>query len=190
MQSRDVRRFEFGPWRRWSTVLCLLLLVIPAAAFAQTTGTVEGAVTDQSNSPLPGVTIELDGRAAAGLAFHGDHRGRAVPLPESDSRRLRGHGDAGGLRQGRRRRATVTLDATATANLQLNLSTTAEVTVTGEAPLIDATSTTTGSNYAGKVIDKLPLASRNYADDRASRSRACSRNGESQAGRLRNGSGA
>ena len=64
------------------------------------------------------------------------------------------------------KKATVTLDATATANLQLTLSTTAEVTVTGEAPLIDATSTTSGSNYSGKVIDKLPLASRNYADDR------------------------
>ena len=62
------------------------------------------------------------------------------------------------------KKATVTLDATATANLQLNLSTTAEVTVTGEAPLIDSTSTTSGSNFSGKVIDKLPLSSRNYAD--------------------------
>ena len=41
--------------------------------------------------------------------------------------------------------ATVTLDATATVNLQLSLSTSAEVTVTGEAPLVDVTSTTQGT---------------------------------------------
>src|SRR5262245_44573883 len=38
--------------------VCLLLLV-PVGAFGQTTGTVEGAVTDQSNAPLPGVTVTL-----------------------------------------------------------------------------------------------------------------------------------
>ena len=59
--------------------------------------------------------------------------------------------------------ATVTLDSTQTVNLQLSLSTTAEVTVTGEAPLVDVTSTTQGSNYSAQVIDKLPVG-RNYAD--------------------------
>ena len=61
------------------------------------------------------------------------------------------------------RKATVALDATATVNLSLSLSTSAEVTVTGDAPLVDSTSTTQGSNYSAKVIDKLPVG-RNYAD--------------------------
>ena len=62
------------------------------------------------------------------------------------------------------KKATVTLDATVTVDVQLRLAATAEVTVTGEAPLIDETSTTAGTNYSARVIDKLPLASRNYAD--------------------------
>ena len=37
------------------------------------------------------------------------------------------------------------------------------MTVTGEAPLVDVTSTTQGSNYSAQVIDKLPVG-RNYAD--------------------------
>jgi hypothetical protein len=45
----------------------------------------------------------------------------------------------------------------------MQLSTTAEVTVTGEAPLIDLSSTTTGSNYSAKVIAGLPVT-RNYAE--------------------------
>ena len=83
--------------------------------------------------------------------------------------------------------ATVRLDATAQANLQLNLSTTAEVTVTGEAPLIDSTSTTTGSNYAGKVIDKLPLEpqlrGRSCSRSRASRSTTARRRAAVRRGR-------
>ena len=38
--------------------VCVLLLV-PVAMFAQTTGTVEGTITDQSGAPLPGVSVEL-----------------------------------------------------------------------------------------------------------------------------------
>ncbi|HYX20290.1 MAG TPA: TonB-dependent receptor, partial [Thermoanaerobaculia bacterium] len=78
--------------------------------------------------------------------------------------------------------------ATATANMQLALSTSAEVTVTGEAPLIDSTSTTSGSNYSGKVIDKLPMDSRNYAAVVLSQPGVQIDNGESQ-GRSPGGTG-
>ncbi len=141
--------------------VCLLLLV-PVAAFSQTTGTVEGTVTDQSNSPLPGVTVELaspnlQGTRSAVTSADGRYRFPSVPPgPYTVTAELTGFGKV-------QKRATVTLDATAQVHLSLSLSTTAEVTVTGEAPLVDATSTTQGSNYSAKVIDKLPVG-RNYAD--------------------------
>ena len=141
--------------------VCLLLLV-PVAAFSQTTGTVEGAVTDQSNAPLPGVTVELtspnlQGTRTAVTSADGRYRFPSVPPgPYKVTAELAGFGKV-------EKRATVTLDATQTVNLSLALSTTAEVTVTGEAPLVDSTSTTQGSNYSAKVIDKLPVG-RNYAD--------------------------
>ena len=87
MQSRDVRRFEFGPWHRWSTVLCLLLLVAPVAVLAQTTGTIEGAVTDQSGAPLPGVTVELAGphlQGARSAVTTADGRYRFLSLIPGD----------------------------------------------------------------------------------------------------------
>ena len=140
-----------------------LLLVAPVAVLAQTTGQIEGTVTDQSGAALPGVTVELAGIHLQGAktgVTAADGRYRFLNLTPGDytvTATLAGFGKV-------QKKATVTLDATSTANLQLALSTTAEVTVTGEAPLIDSTSTTAGSNYAGKVIDKLPLSSRNYAD--------------------------
>src|SRR5215831_17126092 len=38
--------------------LVLLLLLIPAAAFAQQTGSIQGKVVDASGAVLPGVTVE------------------------------------------------------------------------------------------------------------------------------------
>ncbi len=58
--------------------------------------------------------------------------------------------------------ATVTLDSTATVNMQMQVSAKEAITVTGEAPLVDTASTTTGTNYSAKVMDKLPIG-RNYA---------------------------
>ena len=141
--------------------VCLLLLV-PVSAFAQTTGTVEGTVTDQSNTALPGVTVELtspslQGTRTAVTAADGRYRFPAIPPGQySVTAELSGFGKV-------ERRANVSLDATATVNLSLSLSTTAEITVTGDAPMVDSTSTTQGSNYSAKVIDKLPVG-RNYAD--------------------------
>ncbi len=141
--------------------VCLLLLV-PVAVFAQTTGTVDGTVTDQSNAPLPGVTVELtspnlQGTRTAVTSADGRYRFPAVPPgPYKVTAELAGFGKV-------EKRATVTLDSTATVNLSLPLSTTAEITVTGEAPMVDVTSTTQGTNYSAKVIDKLPVG-RNYAD--------------------------
>ena len=149
---------------RFSLVLsvCLLLLA-PVAVLAQTTGLIEGQVTDQSGAALPGVTMELtgihlQGTKTAVTAADGRYRFfNLVPGDYTVTATLAGFGKV-------QKKATVTLDSHVEANLQLALSTTAEVTVTGEAPLIDSTSTTSGSNFAGKVIDKLPLSSRNYAD--------------------------
>ena len=149
---------------RFSLALAVaLLLLAPFAALAQTTGTIEGQVTDQSGAALPGVTMELTGAHLQGTktaVTAADGRYRFLSLVPGDynvTATLAGFGKV-------QKKATVTLDSHVEANLQLALSTTAEVTVTGEAPLIDSTSTTAGSNYAGKVIDKLPLSSRNYAD--------------------------
>ena len=61
------------------------------------------------------------------------------------------------------RSATVSLDATTGADFVLEPSLEEQISVTGEAPRIDLTSTTTGTNYTSAVIAHCPTA-RNYAD--------------------------
>jgi hypothetical protein len=140
--------------------VCLLLLA-PLAVFGQTTGTIEGTVTDQNGGALPGVTVELSSpnlQGARTATTDSSGRYRFVSLPPGRytvSANLSGFGTV-------QKAATVQLDATATVPLQLSLAAKEAITVTGEAPLVDVTSTTTGSNYTSKVIDKLPVG-RNYA---------------------------
>ena len=59
--------------------------------------------------------------------------------------------------------ATVRLDSTASVDFVLEPLQTEAVVVSGEAPAIDQTSTTTGTSYTSSVISALPV-SRNYAD--------------------------
>ncbi len=161
MQPAKPRRSSPGCWNLLVFSICLLL-VAPVAVLAQTTGTVEGTVTDQSGAALPGVTVEIASPSLQGIrtaATAEDGRFRFPSLPPGEYRVTASLTDFGKVQK----KATVTLDATTMVNLQLNLSTTAEVTVTGEAPIVDTTATTTGSNYGAKIIDKLPVG-RNYAD--------------------------
>ncbi len=121
-----------------------------------------GTVTDQNGAPLPGVTVQLSGAGLQGArtastTASGQYRFPALmPGMYAVSGELPGFGKA-------EKRATVSLDATTTVNLSIVLSASAEVTVTGETPVVDFSSTTTGTNYTSGVISHLPTA-RNYAD--------------------------
>ena len=129
---------------------------------AQTTGDVEGTVTDSDRTPLPGVTIEATSPRLQGARVQvsdrdGKYRILAVPPGQYRIRAtLEGFETA-------EETVTLSLDATATLDLTLRLVVRAAVTVTGEVPLVDVTSTTSGTNYTNKVIAKLPV-NRNYAD--------------------------
>src|SRR5215475_9568750 len=163
---------------RFTLVLSVCLLLLAPFVVAQTTGTIEGTVTDQSGGALPGVTVEITSpdRQGTRVATTGnDGRYRFVSVPPGQYKvtaNLSGMGTS-------QKNATVTLDSTATVNMQMQVSAKEAITVTGEAPLVDVTSTTTGSNYSAKVIDKLPVA-RNYASIALSQPGVQTDNGETQ----------
>ena len=67
--------------------LALALLVVPAA-FAQTTGRIDGTVTDDQGAPLPGVTVTVSSASLQGERPHGRHseRPHRDPLTRRASR--------------------------------------------------------------------------------------------------------
>src|SRR6266511_5135844 len=143
----------------------LAIAVVGAAtggiAFAQTTGDITGTVTDSSGAALPGVNCTatspaLQGSRSSITSNSGNYRIASVPPGTYKVIcSLAGFATA-------EKTAYVTLGSTATANQMLQISQKEEIIVSGTAPVVDTSNTTTGSNYSAKVMEKLPLG-RNYA---------------------------
>src|SRR5207342_1922132 len=57
----------------------------------------------------------------------------------------------------------VRLDATASVAVTLQVAAAEQIVVTGEAPVVDVSTTTGGTTYSEGVIDRLPVG-RNYTD--------------------------
>jgi outer membrane receptor protein involved in Fe transport len=130
-------------------------------AFAQTTGDITGTVTDSSGAALPGVTCtatspSLQGSRSSVTSNSGSYRISTVPPGSYKvSCSLAGFATA-------EKTAVVTLGGSATVNHTLQISQKEEILVSGQAPVVDISNTTGGSNYSAKVMEKLPLG-RNYA---------------------------
>jgi carboxypeptidase family protein/TonB-dependent receptor-like protein len=145
-----------------AAALATFFVLSPESARSQTTGTIEGTVTDSSGAALPGVSVEARSASLQGVRTgttdsRGGYRFPAVPpgtytvkasLPGFTTAEKTGY---------------VTLDSTTTVELELQVAAEAQVLVTGEAPTIDLSSTTTGSSYTAKVLERMAVA-RNYAD--------------------------
>ena len=158
-----------GGWAVEKQGLCLRVGVLVSLALlkardgrGQTTGSIAGRVVDGAGLPFTGVTVEATSPSLQGT--------RTAQTDTAGAFRFPGVPPGTYLVRGRmpsflttERTATVALGATATVDLVMQPSAEEQVVVSGEAPLIDGTSTTTGTSYSSNVIAHLPVA-RNYAD--------------------------
>ncbi len=133
-----------------------------ARSVAQTTGSVEGRVTDPSGAPLLGVSVVVESASLLGtrsMITGADGTARFGALPPG---LYRVRATLSGFEEGQGE-ATVTLGGTAVLDLVLRLAASEAVVVEGTPPALDLTSTTTGTDYTASVVARLPV-DRNYAD--------------------------
>jgi len=131
-------------------------------ALAQTLGEIRGTVVDARGGALPGATVEVSSPALQGsrVAITGAGGSFQLPaLPPGTYRvviSLAGFGKA-------EQQVQVRLDATASVAVTLQVAAAEQIVVTGEAPVVDVSTTTGGTTYSEGVIDRLPVG-RNYTD--------------------------
>jgi carboxypeptidase family protein len=154
-----------APRRRLLIHLLLLtaLFAFPIAGYAQE-ATITGTVTDTTGAVLPGVTITIVNEAS-GITFEAvtDERGVFRTPARIGNYRvtavLAGFGDV--TRTG----LPVAVGQTVNINMQMAPSGLQEsVTVTGEAPLIDVTTSSLGTNISEAQMTELPINGRNWQD--------------------------
>jgi outer membrane receptor protein involved in Fe transport len=150
-----------GVWRLGAAAAAIALLVA-APSFAQTTGRIEGRALDSSGAVLPGATMTVSGPNLQGIrtaTTDNDGRFRFLALPPGT---YTVKAELAGFSTVEQPNVRVQLDGTVTLELTMSPAAVTEtVTVTGTAPVIDVTSTTTGAKFDTQLFDKLPVT-RNF----------------------------
>jgi outer membrane receptor protein involved in Fe transport len=146
--------------RSW--VLAIGIVLIAGSAYAQTTGFLQGTVTDSEEMALPGVSVTIEspkmqGSRATVTDVNGLFRFPAVPPGEyTVTANLSGFGTV------RQEDVDVDLGRTVTLNITMQSAAFEEVLeVTGEAPLVDVTATELGVNFDAEQLTSMPLG-RNF----------------------------
>jgi len=139
-----------------------LVLFLAVGAFAQTgeTGSITGTVA-QAGTPLPGVTVEVKSVSLQGSRTDvtdaaGHFRFSLLPPGEYTlTAALSGFNTASqkGIR--------VSLNRVVTLEVALSAAASEQITVTGAAPVVDVTSSATGTNVTSETMQSLPIA-RNF----------------------------
>lgn len=151
MNARVVRRL---------LVLCTLLAV-PGVSLAQE-AVLTGTVTDSTGGVLPGVTVgavndSTGNRFEAVTDERGIYRIAARVGGYVITANLQGFTNVA------RTGVQVLVGQTVTVNVQMTPSTVEEtVTVTGEAPLLDVTTSSLGGNVDPRQVQELPVEGRNW----------------------------
>jgi hypothetical protein len=142
-------------------IFLLILLAVPSAGYAQE-AVLTGTVTDSTGGVLPGVTVTAT-HEATGNRFETvtDERG-AYRIPARVGV-YQITAELSGFATVARAGIQLLVGQTATINLQMAPSTVQEtVTVTGEAPLLNLTTSTLGGNVDPQQVQELPVQGRNW----------------------------
>ena len=142
-------------------VVVSAVLALPLATYAQD-ATLNGSVRDNTGGVLPGVTVTAT-HEAAGTTFVGvtDAAGLYRIVLRAGVYRITA--ELAGFATVARPGIELLVGRTATLNLEMAVSGVQEtVTVTGEAPLIDTTSSNISSNIDPRQMQDLPLNGRNF----------------------------
>ncbi len=151
--------------RKMRTLLCLMVTLTLSwpAMYAQVrTGTISGTVTDSTGAVLPGVEVTANNvnTGQSRLAITGDEGRYQIPLLDTGSYEVRAA--LTGFQTAVRRGITLQVGQEAVIDLALQVGEISEeVVVTGEAPLVNTTSSTLSQMISQDQVSDLPLNSRN-----------------------------
>ncbi|MBW3671043.1 MAG: TonB-dependent receptor, partial [Acidobacteria bacterium] len=145
-------------------LVCLILTVSVFAQTSQTSGEIQGRVTDGGGDALPGVTVTaVNENTGFARTVYTDSDGRyVVALVPPGTYRVTA--ELAGLGQETRTGVVVRLGVASNVRLTLNPQLAEEIVVTAEAPVVDVSSADVASSVTDEQIQNLPILGRDFKD--------------------------
>jgi outer membrane receptor protein involved in Fe transport len=144
-------------------MLPLLILLMAAVAFGQTTASIKGTVTDPSGAAVVGATVTVKGVGidrSSQTNSGGDYEIPALP-PGMYSVEVQMKGFQSQLAKG----LELLVNTNAVQSFSLKVATATEVvTVEATAPMIEASSVTVGQAIDQRTVQEIPLNGRHFVD--------------------------
>ncbi|HYU77458.1 MAG TPA: carboxypeptidase regulatory-like domain-containing protein [Vicinamibacterales bacterium] len=150
----------------FAAVLTVIWLIsgTAATAFAQggagaTTGSINGKVVDASGGVLPGVTVTAKSPSLMGVQVQVTDGGGNYRFPALPPGTYTVSYELTGFKTLERTNIQISIGFTATVNVELTVASLEEaITVTGDSPVIDTTSTRVQQNFKLEELQQLPNA--------------------------------
>src|SRR5438876_1194495 len=139
-------------------------LLAPTHAFAQgggasTTGSINGKVADSSGGVLPGVTVTASSPSLMGVQTSVTDTGGNYRFPALPPGTYTVTFELPGFNTLKRENIVIAMGFTAAVNAELQVASLQEtVTVTGESPVIDTSSTRVQQNFKLEALQEIPNA--------------------------------
>jgi len=150
----------------WRNIVWALVAVVALAspAFAQgggasSTGSISGEIKDAQGGVLPGVTVTASSPAQIGTLSAVTNEAGIYRFPSVPPGEYRLSFELAGFQTSVRDGIRITLGFNAQVNVNLNVATLQEtVTVSGQSPVIDTSSTRIQTNYDQQTLASIPNA--------------------------------
>jgi hypothetical protein len=154
--------FRFASWRVVRRLFFVsAMLALPVAAYSQE-ATINGTITDSTGAVLPGVSI-VAVHEASGNTFEAVTDERGVFRIAARAGVYRMSAMLPGFGTVMRRELELLVGQTAVVNLQMAPATLQEsVTVSGDAPLVNTTTSSVGGNIDTRQTQELPVNGRDW----------------------------
>jgi hypothetical protein len=146
-------------------VAAVVLLASAGPIWADaSSATLTGQVKDQTDAALPGVaiTVKDEARGSSSTATTNNRGEYRIPLLRPDFYSVTA--ELAGFKTETRTHVQLSIGRDMRLDFKLGLATTASVTASAEAPLLDTSSAQVGFNVNPKQIETLPLNNRSYLE--------------------------
>src|SRR5689334_21214365 len=155
-----LRKVAFSPW-----LLSLLILVFATAAFAQTTASIQGTVTDQSGAAVVGATVSVKNAALGIERTAQTNNTGAYEVPALPPGNYNVQVQMSGFETQLAKDVLLEVSKNSVQNFGLKVATTTEVvTVEATAPVIESTTMTVGQTINQRTVQEIPLNGRHFVD--------------------------